>query len=181
MESQLSAAQDKIGATERRTKLLEQKNENLQKELDSWNEEATPEYTSNLQYVASGSGLPSFGMPVSLPSVAMSAPTSMPVIGGPQVSPIPMSGPTWAPLHLGVHRAIVVFRLVPCLMRRQDQVEMVIMMAMVELLDQELYRYNHRVQLHSIWELSPKNLRCSMDEPMKMCQCGWQSSQISFI
>ena len=67
MESQLSTAQDKIGVAERRTKLLEQKNENLQKELDSWNEEATLEYASNLQSVASGSGLPSFGMPVSLP------------------------------------------------------------------------------------------------------------------
>ena len=42
MESKLSVAQDKIGAAERRTQLLEQKNENLQKELDSWNEEATP-------------------------------------------------------------------------------------------------------------------------------------------
>ena len=35
VESKLSAAQDKIGATERCTHLLEQKNENLQKELDS--------------------------------------------------------------------------------------------------------------------------------------------------
>ena len=35
VESKLSAAQDKIGAAERRTHLLEQKNENLQKELDS--------------------------------------------------------------------------------------------------------------------------------------------------
>ena len=56
MESQLSTAQDKIGAAERRTKLLEQKNENLQKELDSWNEDTTPDFTSNLQSVASGSG-----------------------------------------------------------------------------------------------------------------------------
>ena len=94
MESQLSTAQDKIGAAERRTKLLEQKNENLQKELDSWNEDTPPEFTSNLQSVASGSGLPHFGMPVSHPSVAMSAPVSMPVIGGPQVSPILLSDPT---------------------------------------------------------------------------------------
>ena len=62
MESQLSAAQDKIGAAERHTQLLEQKNENLQKELDSWNEDTTPEFTSNLQSVASGSELHSFGM-----------------------------------------------------------------------------------------------------------------------
>ena len=94
MESQLSAAQDKIGAAKRRTQLLEQKNENLQKELDSWNEDTTTEFTSNVQSVASGSGLPSFGMPVSQPYVAMSAPISIPVIGGPQVNPIPMSGPT---------------------------------------------------------------------------------------
>ena len=92
MESQLSAAQDKIGAAERRTKLLEEKNENLQKELNSWNEETTPEYTSNVQSVASGSGLPYFGMPVSQPDVAMSSPVSLPVISGPQMSPMPMSG-----------------------------------------------------------------------------------------
>ena len=54
MESKLSAAQDKISVAERRTQLLEQKNDNLQKELDSWNEEATPEVNSNLQFVASG-------------------------------------------------------------------------------------------------------------------------------
>ena len=41
MESQLSTAQDKIGAAERCTQLLEQKNESLQKELDSWNEDTT--------------------------------------------------------------------------------------------------------------------------------------------
>ena len=93
MESQLSAARDKIGAAERHTKLLEEKNENLQKELDSWNEETTPEYTSNLQSVASGSGLPYFGMPVSQPYVTMSTLVSLPVIGGPQVIPTPMSGP----------------------------------------------------------------------------------------
>ena len=83
MESQLFAAQDKIVAAERCTQVLEQKNENLQKELDSWNEEATPEVTSNLQSVASGSGLPYFGMPVSQPHVTMSSLASMPVIGGP--------------------------------------------------------------------------------------------------
>ena len=69
--------------------------------MDSWNEEATLEFTSNLQFVASGSGLTSFGMPVSHPYVAMSSPVSMPVIGGPQVSPIPMSGPTLGPTPLG--------------------------------------------------------------------------------
>ena len=101
MESQLSAAQDKIGAAKRRTQLLEQKNENLQKELDSWNEDTTPEFTSNLQSVASGSGLHSFGMTVSQPYVAMSSLVSMPVIGGPQVIPIPMSGPTLGPTPFG--------------------------------------------------------------------------------
>ena len=101
MESQLSTAQDTLGAAERRTKLLEQKNENLQKELDSWNEDTTPEYTSNVQSVASSSGLPYFGMLVSQPYVAMSAPISMPVIGGPQVSPILMSDPTGDPAPFG--------------------------------------------------------------------------------
>ena len=101
MESKLSTAQDKIGAAERRTQLLEQKNDNLQKELNSWNEEPTPEVTSNLQFVASGSGLPYFGMPVSQPYGTMSSPISLPVIGGPQVSPIPMSGPTMCPTPFG--------------------------------------------------------------------------------
>ena len=101
METQLSAGQDKIGDAERRTKLLEEKNENLQKELDSWNEETTPEYTYNLQSVASGSGLPYFGMHVSQPPTAMSSPVSLPVIGGPQVNPIPMSGPTLGPTPFG--------------------------------------------------------------------------------
>ena len=101
MESQLSTTQEKIGAAERHTKLLEQKNENLQKELDSWNEETPPEFTSNLQSVASGSGLPYFGMPVSQPDVAMSAPISMPVVGGPQVSSILMSDPTGDPIPFG--------------------------------------------------------------------------------
>ena len=101
--------------------------------------------TDYLPTSTNGSGLHSFGMTVSQPNLAISVPVSMPVIGGPQVSPIPMGGPhIGAPFHLGVHRAIVVFCLVPCLMRRQDKVEMVIMMAMVELLDQELHRHNHR-------------------------------------
>ena len=181
MVSQLSTAQDKIGAAERRTKLLEQKNENLQKELDSWNEDTPPEFTSNLQFVASGSGLPHFGMPISHPSVATSTPVSMPMIGGPQASPILLSDPTGDITPFGGPQGNRRVSLVPCLMRRQDQVEMAIMMAMVELLGPELYRHNHRVHLHSIWELSPKNLRCSMDEPMKMCQRGWRSFQISFI
>ena len=97
IENQLSAAQDKIGAIERRTKLLEQKNEYLQKELDSWNEDTTLEVTSNLQSVASGSGIPSIGMTVSVPPIAMSSP----VIGGPPVTPIPMSGPTLGPIPFG--------------------------------------------------------------------------------
>ena len=49
----------------------------------------------------SGSGLPYFGMPVSQPDVAMSAPVSMSVIGGPQVSPIFMSDPTGDPTPFG--------------------------------------------------------------------------------
>ena len=101
MESQLSAAQDQIGATERRTKLLEQKNENLQKELGSWNEDTTPEFASNLQFVASGSGFPFVGMIVSQPYVAMSSLVSMPVIGGPPVMPNPMSGLTLGPTPFG--------------------------------------------------------------------------------
>ena len=83
MESQLSGAQDKIGAAKRRTKLLEQKNEYLQKELDSWNEDTTPKFTSNLQSVASASGIPSIGMIVSLPAISIPPTVSMPVMGGP--------------------------------------------------------------------------------------------------
>ena len=51
----MSAAQDQIDAIERRTKLLEQKNEYLQKELDSWNGDIPQEFPSNVQSVASGS------------------------------------------------------------------------------------------------------------------------------
>ena len=94
IENQLFATQDKIGATERCAKLLEQKNEYLQKELDSWNEDTTHEFTSNLQSIASGSGIPSIGMTISLPTIAMPPVVSLAVIGGPQVTPIPMSGPT---------------------------------------------------------------------------------------
>ena len=83
------------------TKLLEQKNEYLQKELDSWNEDTTPEFTSNLQSVASGSGIPSIGMTVSLPAISMQPSISMPVIGGTPVTPIPMSGPTLGPTPFG--------------------------------------------------------------------------------
>ena len=101
MEMQLSAAQDEIGAVERHIQLLEQKNENLQKELDSWNEDTTPEFASNLQYVASGSGLSSIGMTVSQPYVAMSSPVSMPMIGGPPVTLIPINGPTLGPTPFG--------------------------------------------------------------------------------
>ena len=101
MESQLSIAQDKIGAAKRRTKLLEQKNEYLQKELDSWNEDTTPEFTSNLQFVPISSGILSIGMTVALPSVSMPPSISMPVFGGPQVTPIPMSGPTLGPTPFG--------------------------------------------------------------------------------
>ena len=101
MESQLSATQNKIGTATRRTKLLEQKNEYLQKELDSWNEDTTPEFTSNLQFVASGSGIRSLGMTVSLPAISIQPLVSMPVVGGPQVTSIPVSGPTLGPPPFG--------------------------------------------------------------------------------
>ena len=74
---------------------------------------------------------------------------------------LPWVVPHWVPHHLGVHKTMGVYHLVPCLMRRQDKAEMVIMMAMVEQVDQELYRYNRREHRHSIWELSPKTLRYS--------------------
>ena len=182
METQLSAAQDKIGVAKRRTKLLEEKNDTLQKELDSWNEETTPEVTSNLQSVASGSGLPYFGMPVSQPYTAMSSPVSLPVIGGPQVSPIPMSGPTLGPTPFGGPQGNRRVLFGSVLMRRQvkNKITMVIM-EMVEQWDQELYRYNRRVQRLSIWESSPKTLRYFMDGPMKMSQRGWRRFLISSI
>ena len=93
----MSAAQDKIGAAKRHMKFLGQKNEYLQKELDSWNEDTTPELTSNLQFVVSGSAIPSIGMIVSLLAISMPPSVSMPVIGGPQVTPIPMIGSTLGP------------------------------------------------------------------------------------
>ena len=178
MESQLFPAQDKISAAERCTKLREQKNEYLQKELDSWNEDTTPEFTSNLQFVASGSGIPSLGMTVSLPAISMQPSVSMLVMGGPQVTSISMSGSTLGPTPFGVLRAIVVPRLVLYLMRCQDKVEATMeMMAMVELLDPKLYKHSRRVYRPSLCESSPDTLRCSMDGPMKMCQRGWRRSR----
>ena len=182
MESQLFVAHDQIGAAERRTKLLEQKNENLQKELDSWNEEATPKFTSHLQSIASGSGLPSFGMSVSQPNVTLSAPVSIPVIGGPQVSPIPMSGPTLGPTPFGGpqgnHRVSFGSVFDASLGQGGDNNGND---GIVAQWDQELYRYNRRVQRLSIWESSPKTLRYFMDGPMKMYLRGWRRSRISFI
>ena len=70
--------------------------------MDSWNEDTLPEFTSNLQSVASGSGIPSIDMIVSLPAISMPPTISMPIISGPQVAPIPMSGPTLGPTPFGV-------------------------------------------------------------------------------
>ena len=134
---------------------------------------------SNMQSVVSGSGFPSFGMPVSQPYVAMSTPVSLPVIGGPQVNPIPMSGPTLDPTPFGGPQRNRRVLFGPYLMRRQVKKERtMVMMAMV---DQELYRHNRRVQRRSIWESSPKTLRYSMDGPMKMSPRGWQRFLISSI
>ena len=63
------------------------------------------------------------------------------------MTPIPMSGPTLGPTPLGDPQGNRRVSFGLCLMRRQDKVEMVTimeMMAMVELLDQEMYRYNRR-------------------------------------
>ena len=152
--------------------------------MNSWNEDTTLECTSNLQSVASGSGIPSIGMIVTLPAIAMPSLASMLVIGGPQVTPISMNGPTLGPIPLGILKVAVVCHLVLCLMRHQAKVEMmkiVEMVAMVVLLGQELYRYNRKEYQPSIWESSPKTLRYSMDGPMKIFQHGWLRSLTSFI
>ena len=110
------------------------------KELDNWNEDTPPEFTSNVQSVASGSGILSIGMIVTLLAIAMPPSASMPVIGGPQVTHIAMSGPTLGPTPFGVLKAVTVCCLVLFLMRHQDKVEMVTIVEMVELLGQELYK-----------------------------------------
>ena len=159
MESQLFTTQDKIGVAKRHTKLLEQKNEYLQKELDSWNEDTPPELTSNLQSVASGSGIPSIGMTVSLPSVSMQPLVSMPVIGGPPVTPILMSGPTLSSTPFGGPQSNFCVLFGSVFDASLGQVEITMeMMAMVELLDPKLYRHSCKEYQHSIWELSPKTL-----------------------
>ena len=101
MESQLSVAQDKIGAVERRTKLLEQKNENFKKNwtvgMRRSHQKLLP-ICNLLLVVVDFILLVCF---VSQPYVAMSSPISMQVIGGPQVIPTPMSGPTLGPTPFG--------------------------------------------------------------------------------
>ena len=69
--------------------------------MDSWNEDPPQDLTSNLQFVASGSGIPSIGTIATLPAIAMPPLVSMPMIGGPQVTPIPMSGPPLGPTLFG--------------------------------------------------------------------------------
>ena len=54
-----------------------------------------------MQSVATSSGIPSIGMIVTLPAVAMPPLASMPVIGRPQVTSISMSGPTLGPTPFG--------------------------------------------------------------------------------
>ena len=107
----------------------------------------------------------------------------MPVIGGPQVTPIPMSGPTLGPTPFGGPQSNrrVSFGSVFDASSGQGGKTTMAMMAMVELLDPELYRHNRREYQHSIWESSPKTLRYSMDGPMKMCQRGWRRSPTSSI
>ena len=159
MESQLSIAQDKIGAAKWRTKLPEQKNEYLQKELDSWNEDTTPEVTSYLQSAANGSGIPSIGMTISLPSVSLPPSASMLVIGGPPVTPILMSGPTLSSTPFGGPQSNFCVLFGSVFDASLGQVEITMeMMAMVELLDPKLYRHSCKEYQHSIWELSPKTL-----------------------
>ena len=58
LESQLSAAQDQIGAAERRSQLLDQKNTRLEQDVDTWKTRLTQEIASKQQPVASGSVVP---------------------------------------------------------------------------------------------------------------------------
>ena len=57
LESQLSTAQDQIGAAERRSQLLEQKNTRLEHDVDTGKNRLAQETVVNQQNVTSGSGV----------------------------------------------------------------------------------------------------------------------------
>ena len=69
--------------------------------MESWDVPYQSEFESNLQSVASGSGISNLGMSVTRPAIAMPLPTSMSMIGGPQVNPVSMSGPQLGPMPFG--------------------------------------------------------------------------------
>ena len=96
----MSIAQNQSGAVERRSKLLEEKNESLQKEMESWSIPYKPEVDSNLQFVASGRGIPNPSMIVPPPAIAMPL-VSMLVTSGPQINPTFVGGPTLRPTPFG--------------------------------------------------------------------------------
>ena len=59
MENQLSVAQDKIGAAERRSVVLESKNKQLEMEVPSWTTAYNEQMTSQSNPIVSDSGVSS--------------------------------------------------------------------------------------------------------------------------
>ena len=92
MEHQLSAAQDKIGAAERRRTALESKNKQLETEVASWTTAYNEQMMSQSNPIASGSGVSSTAQTIS--QVSMTAPISsmmtMPL--SPPQGPLPSIG-----------------------------------------------------------------------------------------
>ena len=92
MENQLSAAQDKIGAIERRSTILESKNKQLETEVASSTTAYNEQLTSQSNPIASGSGVSSTvqTMPQVSMTVSISSMMTMPL--SPPQGPLPSIG-----------------------------------------------------------------------------------------
>ena len=110
LESQLSAAQDRIGGAERRAKMLEEENTRIQSEITYWNDlysqetgETTPSATSNAPLnVATSSSTPvpspvSPVMPVQIPPVSIVNPSTLSGGASGSTLPIPFTEPVHTP------------------------------------------------------------------------------------
>ena len=77
IESQLSTAQDQIGAAERRGQLLEQKNIHLEQDVDTWKTRLAQERSLNQQPDVSGIGVPHVEQTV--PAYLLLGPWQLPI------------------------------------------------------------------------------------------------------
>ena len=172
LESQHSVAQDQIGATERRSLLLEQKNIRLEQDVDTRKTIMAQEIASNQQLAASGNGVQASERTVTTLSVAILA--SLGMFGEPQTRQTLIGRIQERSPFLKGHKGDAVFFLGLYLICRRVLVvmvdKMVITMEVVELVvfwKLRIHRYN-RGSRPSIWESSPKTLLSSMGAPMRM-------------